>query len=56
MISAELRQNELELAFDQLEELALNIDSPKEFWEEMYLAAKQMELENHAERCKARLD
>jgi hypothetical protein len=48
--------NELGLAFDQLEFLAENIDLPVEFWKKMFLAAKQMELENKAQRCKQYFD
>ena len=48
--------NELKLAFDSLDELAEINKLPKEFWKEMILAARQMKLEKHIQRCQEKLE
>lgn len=50
-----LHHNELGLALDDLEMLGNELDAPKEFWHELFLAAQKMELKEHAARIHAKL-
>ena len=50
-----LSQNELGLAFDELELIGVENPCPPEFWREMLFAAENMQLFEQAERCRARL-
>ena len=47
-----IKHNELGLAFEQLIFLSETINLPIEFWKEMFLAAKEMKLEDEAKKCK----
>lgn len=47
--------NELGLAFDDLESLAETALCPKDFWQEMLLAAEQMNLPEAMQRCRGHL-
>ena len=50
-----LSHNELGLAFDELELIGLENPCPPEFWQEMLDAAENMQLNEQAERCRAKL-
>jgi hypothetical protein len=47
-----LEHNELELALDELVELALEVGAPRGFWNAAAEAAAEMKLENEARRCR----
>ncbi len=51
-----LAHNELELAFEELEQIGTNQDCPRQFWQELLLAAQNMGLENHTARCKRKVE
>lgn len=48
--------NELELAFDELEEIGSEWECSQCFWEELLFAAENMKLLEHATRCRNRLE
>ena len=51
-----LSHNELELAFDELEGIGVEVDCRQStFWSELLAAAEEMSLPKHAERCRQRL-
>jgi hypothetical protein len=50
-----LSHNELELAFDELEEIGHEIHCNQVFWSELLAAAENMRLLGHAERCRQQL-
>jgi hypothetical protein len=51
-----LSHNELELAFDELEHIGLEVQCKQSgFWSELQAAAEEMTLREHTERCKERL-
>ena len=51
-----LSANELELAFDELEEFGIEVEGRHStFWSELLAAAEEMSLPEHAERCRQRL-
>lgn len=50
-----LSHNELGLAFDELEMIAMGETCPPEFWREMLAAAENMQLFEQAKRCRAKL-
>jgi hypothetical protein len=50
-----LAHNELELAFDELEGIGLEVTCNHAFWSELLAAAENMSLPEHAERCRQQL-
>jgi hypothetical protein len=50
-----LSHNELELAFDELEAIGNEATRSKTFWSELLAAAKNMRLQDHADRCRKKL-
>lgn len=50
-----LSHNELEMALDELEALGHLNSCSSEFWEELRIAAENMNLTEHAERYKTKL-
>jgi hypothetical protein len=50
-----LRQNEMELALDELEDLGLTNATPPEFWRHLVSAAESMELSERAADFKRKM-
>jgi hypothetical protein len=51
-----LSHNELELAFEELEDVGLEVECKQSgFWSEMLAAAEEMSLPKRSERCRQRL-
>ncbi len=50
-----LRQNEMELALDELEDLGLTNAPPPDFWRHLVFAAESMELSERATDFKRRI-
>ena len=51
-----LRQNEMELALDELEDLGLTNTPPSDFWRHLVFAAESMELSERSADFKRRAD
>ncbi len=50
-----LRDNEMELALDELEDLGLTNEPPAEFWQQLIFAAESMALSERAADFKRRM-
>ena len=51
-----LSHNELELAFDELENIGMENDCPTKFWQELLYAAQNMGLKEGVARCKRKIE